>query len=444
MVPRLMATLRPRKTSGTGESALHSPRWQAVYVHPTNPNVEVTVRSYAKPAKRRVFMVAGGPTLLHATSIARINNDNKESTTMGTKTRTRPKPRTKPAPEPEEELTLDDLGDDDLEGLDLDDIEIEGEEELALDDEVLTEDEEPEEELEEDEETDDESAEEEIDLGDDDIGDLLDESEIEEEPAPAPKAPPKAKAKPAPKASSNGLAALSDPQKKMLKAAVGNKSGAKVANIGQQRTADALKGRGLVKWASTDPKGGVVIGTSKGAKLVGADGVAYVAPAKTPAKAKAERQPASKPARSRSQAKSRGNGQVPKGKFGVAQIAKAVKVHEETVRRVIRLNEDRFTKDEATGRWLFSKTEAKAVIAEVKQYVKYTGGTKGRPPGAATTLPEGKVGPSHIADLADRSINTVYAFLRRNEERLGRLKNDDGLWVFTERQAQQIANKLGA
>lgn len=414
-----------------------TPRWQAVYVHPDKPHVEVTLKTSTEPAPRRMFLIAGGPTLLHLSSVEPINNTNttKESDVHMANTQARKRPKKKSgtrraAPEPE--VTEDDLdGLDDLDIDDLDDLDLEDDVDVDdLDDESDEDDDDPEDEddIEEDEDEEIED-EEEDDLGD--LDDLDEDEEDEPEPAPARKRSSGRKASSgrtrAPVKEAPATKPLTEAQSKMLKAAVKNKTGAKVENIGQKRTAEALMDRGLVKWVPRTDNTRVTA-TSAGKKYDPA------APA-----------PAAKPPSKRASAsKSTGNG-VPKGMVGVAKIADVCKVHEETVRRVLRMNEDRFPKDEDHGRYLFTKDDAREVIREVKAYTKYTGGSRGRPVGARTELPEGKVGPQWIADEAGVHRNTVYKFLRKHEERFERYISEDGLlWVFPEGVAQKIADKLGA
>jgi hypothetical protein len=414
-------------------------RWRAVYVHPDKPNVEVTLKTSdtTEPAPRRMFLIAGGPTLLHLKSAEPINNSNtKESDVhMATRqARKRPKKsgtRRAPQAEPEVDEELDGLDDLDVDDLDDEEEEIEDDDELDEEDDI--EDEEEDEEIEEDEDD--------LDDLDDLDEDENEEIEDEEEPEPAPRkrssgrkaaSSGRTRAPVKSAAPADGDKPLTDAQAKMLKASAKNKTGAKVENIGQRRTAEALIGRGLVKYVPRTDKTRVAA-TAAGKKYD---------PSVTGTATKAA--PAKKSSSKRASAsKSTGNG-VPKGMVGVAKIADVAKVHEETVRRVLRMNEDRWAKDEEAGRYLFTKDEAREVIREVKAYTKYTGGSRGRPVGARTELPEGKVGPQWIADEAGVHRNTVYKFLRKHEERFERYISEDGLlWVFPESVATKIVAKLG-
>lgn len=449
--------------SAVPEIVVQSPKWRARYVHPDKPHLEVRVQSPTKPAKRKLFNVHGEPVLLTAQDIQRITDSSTTTTTRSTPkmaTRTRPKRKTKPAEaEPDD---LDGLDVDDLDGLDELDVDDLGD--LDLDDDLVDDEEEPEAEEDEDESDEDEEPEEDEDDDldvddldeddedepeeeapkarkrsrrapepeDDDLDDLDDEGDEQPEPAPRRK---KAAAKPKPSNNGGGERPLSDAQQRMLKDAYRLKAGAPVDNIGKQRTADALVTRKLVKFVPNTDKG-YVEATVAGAKVLGK-------PKREPAVAKAAK-PASKPAPKKSGTTAKkGNGApraLPKGMYGVAAIAKTTKVHEETVRRVLRLNEDRFTQTD--GRWAFTKDEAREVIREVKSYLKYTGGKRGRPSGATTALPDGKVGPSYIAEQAGVHKNTVYNFLRRHADRLKRFKNEDGMYLFSQAQADKIAAKV--
>jgi len=393
-----------------------------------------------------------------------VNTTTKGKTLMATRARPR-KRQTDPPPDEFdfEDIDVDELDDldiDDLEDLDIDDLDAEEPDEDDIEDEADAEDEdEIEDEADDDEEDfdiddleDDEDDEPEpapkrtrsrakpkAEPEDDDLDDLDDldgddEDEIEDKPAARQrKAPAKRQA---PKAAPSDRP-LTDAQSKMLKDAARLKNGAKVENIGQQRTAESLLSRGYVKYVPKTGKTRVV--TTVAGKKVAAGGAA---PAKAPVKEKAQAKPAARQrkAPAKRQAPNGGGRALPRGLVGVAVIAKHCDVHEETVRRVLRMNDDRFTQTD--GRWAFTKDEAREVVREVRAYVKYTGGTVGRPKGSATALPEGKVGPATIAEMAGCHRNTVYNFLRRHEERFARFKNGEGLYLFTESQAQKIAAKL--
>lgn len=423
------------------QTAVHSPRWLAVYRHPIKPHVEVRVRTVDKPHKRRTFKIAGGAAQLVAHSITAITQDTpnnavpKESKEMAT--RTRPKRSTKPKP------TGPDPDDIDLDGLD--ELDVDDLTDLDLDDEVeVVEEDEPEPEDDDDLDLDDEpapapkgkrkKAPEPDEDEDDDLSDLDLDEDDEDEPAPKARAKTKPTAKPAPRERP-----LSDAQVAMLKTAYARKAGAPVDNIGKQRTADALVSRKLARYVPGSDKT-VVEPTAAGAKQLGKakrEPVVFKAPKPAASKpaARSGAKTAPKPAASR--------GALPKGMYGVAQIAKAAGgVHEETVRRVLRLNEDRFSQTD--GRWQFTKDEAREVVREVKSYVKYTGGKRGRPAGATTALADGKVGPSYIAEAGGVHRNTVYNFLRKHAAKFERFKSDTGTYEFTEGQADKIAAKLAA